>query len=147
MVLRDGPDLRWPNKPLPSAWPLVTTGAPDIDSDPGCYRATFPGMAFFSNPDPGDGAGHLGRPWWQHGPQMPSWVQVVVPGICVLFGGNHGTHISTDPDCGQTPDPGMVLGRGPGLDITMVPDGSTDHPNQPGPGYGTALGHNHGHRL
>lgn len=57
------------------------------------------------------------------------------------------TYINIDPGFSRATDPGMALDYNLGLDDTMTPGGSTGHPNQPGPGYGTALGHNHGHRL
>lgn len=46
--------LRWPTRPWPSSWPSMTTGAPNINSDPGCYRATDPGRALCSSLGPND---------------------------------------------------------------------------------------------
>lgn len=54
------------------------------------------------------------------------------------------TDINIDAGFSRATDPGMALYHNLGLDDTMTPGGSTGHPNQPGPGYGTALGHNQG---
>ena len=49
--------------------------------------------------------------------------------------------INTDPSCGQTMFPAMVLGSSLGWDATMAPGGSTGHSDQHG---NMALGHQHG---
>lgn len=40
------------------------------------------------------------------------------------------TDINTDPGCGRTMDPDMVIGSSLGREVSMVPSGSTGHPDQ-----------------
>ena len=76
-------------------------------------------------------------PRWQHRP----------PALAQSSTVSGTTDINIDAGFSRATDPGMALYHNLGLDDTMTPGGSTGHPNQPGPGYGTALGHNQGHRL
>lgn len=80
---------------------------------------------------------HQQGPRWQHRPLALAQSSMV----------SGTTDINIDPGFSRATDPGMILDHNLGLDDTMAPCGSTGHPNQPGPGCGTALGHSHGHRL
>lgn len=71
-------------------------------------------------------------PWWQHGPQTPTWPQVAdqTGAICkqpsVV---TRAMDIKSDPCCCQAMNPDMVLGSSLGLDVTIVPGDSAGHSN------------------
>lgn len=115
----------WPRLEA-SAWPSVAKGTTDINTEPGCSRAIYPGMAPDITMDPGSSTGFPDwhRLPWGHTLQTQTGSQVAAqpPGVCrplVATGamdintGHYGSIWATDLD--------MAPSSSPGLDITMAP--------------------------
>lgn len=70
------------------------------------------------------------------GPQTPTWPLV---GICVAFGGNMATDISTDSVCSRTVDPDMALSRSLDQDVITALVSIPGRPDGHGPSGCVAL--------
>ena len=94
LVLGHQQGLRlWP-KPWASVWPLVATWVTNINTDPGCYRATDMALSSSSGLDnsmPLDGStGRSLQPGSRSGPQTPTWPEGTsqILSIPLNIGGN-----------------------------------------------------------
>lgn len=143
MALRHGHGSKWLTRHLFFTWPLVTTGAPDINSTPaavGSQTQTCP-LCSIHGPGnartPGDSTGNShqdvsdgsmalrcphGSRFWPRS-QMSMWPLMAA---CA-------TDINTDPGCDQNTDLDMFLGISLGKDVTMFLGGYVGHKNQHGP--------------
>lgn len=74
MALESQHGLRRLIRPSSSAWPLLVTGAMNISSDPGCYRAMDQDIALGSSPN-----------------QMTSWLWVKTKSHSDQLGPDSGT--------------------------------------------------------
>ena len=50
--------------------------------------------------------------------------------ICMVFDGNTGLGLNTDPCCHRSTDPGMALSSSQGPDVPMASDDSVGHSDQ-----------------
>lgn len=62
-------------------------------------------------------------------------------GFHVAFGGTWAMDLNTEPGCGKTMEPDMVLSRSLGSDVTIIPVGSLSHSEFYGPHGSMTLAH------